>query len=92
MKPSRSIRPISYLKANAAQIIRGFESDPGTILITQNGVAKAVLQDLRTYEDTQEALALLRILAMGADEIRTGNVKPVARAFASIRKRVGGSS
>ena len=86
MKPSRYIRPISYLKANAAEIIRAFESEPGTFVITQNGEAKAVFQDIRTHEETQAALAMLRILATGADDTCKGRVKRVAESFEAVRR------
>ena len=59
------IKPISYFKANAAEIIRTIAEDPEPFVITQNGEAKAVLIDYERYEQEQETLALLKILAAG---------------------------
>ena len=69
MKLSKSIKPISYLKAPASEIIRGMSDDKETI-ITQNGEAKAVLQNIRDYEQTQESLALLKILAQSNQSLK----------------------
>ncbi len=81
MRPSR-IKPISYLKAHAAEILRDLEHEP--LIITQNGHAKAVLQDVHSYEDTQETLALLKILALGNTQIESGNFKPASEVFARL--------
>jgi len=61
------------------------------LFITQNGEAKAVLQDVASYEETQETLALLKVLALGNLEIEAGKVKPLAEVVARLRaKRVAG--
>jgi len=57
------------------------------LVITQNGEAKAVVQDVATYEETQETLALLKILALGNTEIEAGKVKPVGEIIARLRAR-----
>ncbi len=87
MKLSRQIKPISYLKSNAAEVLSRLEADRGVLIITQNGEAKAVLQDVKTFEDTQEALSLLKILALGNEQIRKKTVIPVNKAIKDIRKR-----
>ena len=63
MKPSESIKPISYLKAHASQLIRDISSNKQTVVITQNGEAKVIVQDVKVYEQTQESLAMLKVLA-----------------------------
>ena len=63
MKYSTRIKPISYVKANAAELIRELAENREPLIITQNGEAKAVMQDIATYEQDQETLALLKILA-----------------------------
>jgi len=63
MKPSASIKPISYLKTHTADVVRDVNENRETIIITQNGAAKAIVQDIATYEQTQETLALLKLLA-----------------------------
>lgn len=88
MKTSEAIKPISYLKAHAAEVIREIDETPGTYIITQNGEAKAVLQDIKSYESTQESLALLKILALSAASFKQGKYQPLRAAFANIRKKM----
>ena len=74
MRYSTQIKPISYLKANAADVLDELQENRQPLIITQNGVAKAVMQDLATYEATQETMALLKILALGKQQIEDGKV------------------
>lgn len=62
---SSNIKPISYLKANVAEVLKQLAEEQEPLVITQNGEAKAVLQDVHSYEQTQETLALLKVLALG---------------------------
>jgi len=87
MKLSTQIRPISYLKAHAAEILRELGAQGEPLVITQNGEAKAVLQDIKSFEQTQETLALLKILALGRRQIEKGQVKPAAEVFRRLRER-----
>ena len=87
MKLSSQIRPISYLKANAADIVRHMGERGEPLVITQNGEAKVVLQDIESYERTQEALALLKILALGNRQIEEGKVQPAADVVKRLRAR-----
>ena len=64
MRYSTQVKPISYLKANAAAVLRSLAEQREPMIITQNGEPRAVLQDLVSYEETQETLALLKILAL----------------------------
>ena len=89
MKLSRQVKPITYLKSHAAEMIRGVAESREPYVITQNGEAKAVLQDMATYEQTQETLALLKILALGNSQIEAGKTKPASAVFKSIRERYG---
>lgn len=84
MKSSR-IKPISYVKANAAEVIRELTELREPLVITQNGEATAVMQDVASYEQTQETLALLKILALGNRQIQGGRVVPAAQALARVR-------
>jgi prevent-host-death family protein len=88
MKLSGQVKSISNLKANAAEIVRDLEERRVPLVITQNGEAKAVLQDVASYEQTQETLALLKILALGRAEVEAGKVTPHREVFRNIRKRV----
>ena len=65
MKLSNQIKPISYLKAHAAEIVRQLAEQREPLVITQNGEAKVVIQDIESYEQTLETMALLKILALG---------------------------
>jgi prevent-host-death family protein len=87
MSYSSQIKPISYLKANAAEILTRISEVREPIIITQNGEAKAVLQDLASFEETQETLALLKVLALGNQQVATGKVKPVADVVARLRSK-----
>jgi prevent-host-death family protein len=86
MKPTR-IKPISYVKANAAELIRELKESGEPLVITQNGEATAVMQDVATYEATQETLALLKILALGRRQVEEGRTVPAEEVFRSLRKR-----
>lgn len=84
MKLSTQIKPISYLKSHAAEIVRNFKTDKAPLIITQNGEAKLVVQDIESYEETQETLALLKILALGMKEIEDGETRPAREVFEEI--------
>ena len=87
MRYSSQVKPISYLKANAAEVLTQLTERREPLVITQNGEAKAVLQDVATYEETQETLALLKILALGNAEIEAGKVKPVSEVVVRLRAK-----
>ncbi len=89
MKWSTQIKPISYLKAHAAEIVRHLGDTGKPLVITQNGQAKAVLQDIESYEQTQEALALLKILALGEHQLEVGRTQPAADVFGRLRRKYG---
>jgi prevent-host-death family protein len=90
MRYSTQIKPISYLKANAAEVLQELTEQRKPLVITQNGEAKAVIQDVASYEETQETLALLKILALGNQQVAQGKVKPVADAVKRLRERTKG--
>lgn len=85
MKYSEQIKPISYLKANTAEILRRMAESREPLIITQNGVATAVIQDVASYEQTQETMALLKILALGNRQIEEGKVVPANAAIKRLR-------
>jgi len=87
MRYSTQIKPISYLKANAAEVLDELNQLRKPLIITQNGEAKAVLQDVASYEETQEAMALLKILALGNQQIAQGKVKPIADVVKRLRSQ-----
>ena len=87
MKFSTRVKPISYVKANAAELIRELAEKREPLVITQNGEAKAVMQDVASYEATQETLALLKILALGRRQVEEGKAIPLAEASRRLRAR-----
>lgn len=87
MKYSTQIKPISYLKANAAEVVRELAEKRRPLVITQNGEAKAVIQDVASYEETQETMALLKILALGNRQIEEGRVAPARVALKRLREQ-----
>jgi prevent-host-death family protein len=84
---SSQIKPISYLKANAAEVLAQLAERRQPLVITQNGEAKAVLQDVASFQETQETLALLKILALGNQDVVAGKVKPLADVVARLRDK-----
>jgi prevent-host-death family protein len=84
---STQIKPISYLKANAADVLEELEQHRKPLIITQNGEAKAVIQDVASYEETQETLALLKILALGGQQVERGEVTPIGEAVKRLRAK-----
>lgn len=87
MRYSSQIKPISYLKAHAAEILLQLNTQRQPLIITQNGEAKAVLQDVASYEETQETLALLKILALGNQDIEAGKTRPLAEVANRLRSK-----
>jgi prevent-host-death family protein len=81
------IKPISYLKANAAEVLTNLAEQREPLVITQNGEAKAVLQDIASFEETQETLALLKILALGNQDVAADKTKSAADIVARLRAK-----
>lgn len=88
MKFSESIKSISYLKTHASEVIRDVAENKKTMIITHNGEAKVVLQDVKVFEQTQESLALLKVLALSARNMINKNYKPLDKTFKDVRKKV----
>ncbi|MEA2110211.1 MAG: type II toxin-antitoxin system Phd/YefM family antitoxin [Pseudomonadota bacterium] len=86
MKLSSQIKPISYLKSHTAEIVRNLWKQAEPLIITQNGEAKVVMLDIESYEQTQEALALLKILALGNLQIEKGGFKPATECIRQLRE------
>jgi prevent-host-death family protein len=87
VKYSTRIKSISYLKANAAEIVRDLAEQREPLVITQNGEAKAVIQDVGSYEAAQETMALLKILALGNRQIEEGRVVAPADIIRRLRAK-----
>jgi prevent-host-death family protein len=87
MRYSTNVKSISYVKANAAEVLGRLKEDRSPMLITQNGEACAVLQDVQSYEDTQETLALLKLLALGRQDVDAGRTSSVAEVVERLRDK-----
>ncbi|MCE2439753.1 MAG: type II toxin-antitoxin system Phd/YefM family antitoxin [Candidatus Latescibacteria bacterium] len=87
MKLSSQIKPISYLKAHVSEIVRTLGEQREPMVITQNGEAKVVLQDIDSFEQTQETMALLKMLALGNRQIEAGQVEAAADVITRLRER-----
>jgi prevent-host-death family protein len=86
MKFSSHIKPISYLKSHTAEIVKEISESREPLLITQNGEAKLVVMDVKSYEEQEETFALLKILALGNQQIEQGNFRDVEEVFSELDK------
>jgi prevent-host-death family protein len=87
MRYSAQVKPISYLKANAAEVLLDLAERREPMVITQNGEAKAVVQDIASYEQTQETLALLKLLALGNRDIEADRTMPARAVIERLRAK-----
>jgi len=88
MELRKDIKPISYFKAHAAEIIRELNEQHGTMIITQHGEAKAVIQDISEYERIQEAMALLKMVAQGQKDYEEGKTIPADQILDELEDRI----
>jgi prevent-host-death family protein len=86
MKMSEAVKSISYLKANAASMIEEINRDQKTYVITQNGEAKVIVQDIKVYEKTQETMTMLKLLAMTRDKSK--DAKGINETFTDLRNEL----
>ncbi|MEN4920980.1 type II toxin-antitoxin system Phd/YefM family antitoxin [Achromobacter spanius] len=84
MKYSTQVKPISYLKSHTAEIVTTLTQTREPLLITQNGEAKLVVMDVQSYEEQEQAFALLQLLAHGRKEIEEGRITPASEVFTQI--------
>jgi len=85
MRLGGRVRSISYLKAHAAELIRDVTERQEPLVITQNGEARAVLIDVNTYDQMQETVALIKLLALADRQVEEGMLEPAADAIAAYR-------
>ncbi|MDR0313620.1 MAG: type II toxin-antitoxin system Phd/YefM family antitoxin [Treponema sp.] len=82
------IKPISYIKTNAADMMKYVTDRRSPIVITQNGEAKAVLVDIKTYQETLDAFALLHLIKIAEKDIQNGDFEPSEKVFSDLRKEI----
>ena len=84
MNISTDIKPVTYLKAKAADLLKQINETHRPVIITQNGEPKAVLQDPKSYEDMRNAIGMLKLISQGEGDIRKGKVKSQGDVFKDI--------
>lgn len=89
MQLHSDIKPISWLKNNAKQMVESVAETGNPMVITQNGEAKAVVMNVRDYDQMQQSLALLRMLADSSADVDAGNLRDSDDVFADIRNMIG---
>lgn len=82
------IRPISYIKTNAAQILKRVNETRNPIVIIQNGEAKAVLLDTESYQEMLSAISILKLLSQSEKEIEDGRILKNDEVFRELREGV----
>ena len=90
MRMSERVKPISYFKANAAEILADLAETREPMAITVNGEVKAIVQDIRSYEDAEETMALLHILTLAEKDIAAGRTRPAREVIAELMSRYDG--
>jgi prevent-host-death family protein len=84
MNISRDIKPITYLKSRAADLLKQINETHRPVVITQNGEPKAVLQDPESYENMRNAIGILKLISQGEEDIRKGKSKAQDELFTEI--------
>ncbi len=88
MNITEDIKPVTYLKNQAADVLKQINETQRPMIITQNGEPKAVLQDTVSYQNMRNAIGLLKLISQGEDDIKQGKVKSQDTVFAELEKRV----
>ena len=88
MNLTEDIQPITYLKSNAANLLQQVNDTHRPVIITQNGIARGVLQDPESFENTQNALSMLKLMVQGETDIRAGRLADQEEVFSRIRGRI----
>ncbi|MBV5321954.1 MAG: type II toxin-antitoxin system Phd/YefM family antitoxin [Sulfuricurvum sp.] len=84
MQLMNDIKPVTYLKSRAADVLKHINETHRPMIITQNGEAKAVIQDPQSYEDMKNAISLLKLLSFAEEDIKNGNVQSEEDVFRSV--------
>ena len=86
MTRKTSIKPITYMKTNAADILAAVSQTRQPIIITHNGEGKMVIQDIESYQSAKETIAMLKLAALGRKSVERGRIKPARKAFENIER------
>ena len=88
MKLSEAVQPISYVKSHAAEVVERICETGEPVIVTQNGRARVIIQDLQTYEKTQETLAVLELARQGDRDVEVGRSRPLGESLESLREQI----
>jgi prevent-host-death family protein len=88
MRLTEDIKPVTYMKTRAAELLKKVNDSRRPVVITQNGEARAVVLDVDTYEALRDAKLLLQLAAQGEADLQAGRVVPQQEALARVRSRL----
>ena len=88
MNITNDIKPITYLKSRAADVLKQINETHRPVIITQNGEPRAVLQDPESYENMRNAIGLLKLLSQGEEDIKSGKTRSQEGVFANLEQRL----
>jgi PHD/YefM family antitoxin component YafN of YafNO toxin-antitoxin module len=88
MNLKEDVRPVTFLKENVSSLLDQLDETRRPVVITQNGSARAVIQDVQTYEQTRRAISMLKLAAQGEADARSGNVRPAVEVFKQLRHQL----
>ena len=88
MDSKKDIRPVTYLKNHAADLLSQINESQRPVYITQKGETRAVLQDPKSYEQMRSAIGLLKLTALGEEDVRSGKIKDQDQVFADLETRL----
>ena len=88
MNLAEDIQPITYLKSHAANLLQQVNDTHRPVIITQNGVARGILQDPQSFENMKNALSMLKLMVQGEADIRAGRLADQTEVFSRIKARI----
>lgn len=88
MNLTDDIQPVTYLKSHAAQLLEQINETHRPVIITQNGIARAILQDPQSYESMCNALTMLKLLVQGEADVRASRHVDQDEFFARVERRL----
>ena len=88
MNITNDIRPVTYLKSRAADLLKQINDTHRPVIITQNGEPKAVLQDPESFENMRNAIGILKLISMGEEDIKNGNILEQKSVFKNIEDKL----
>jgi prevent-host-death family protein len=88
MRWKEDIKPVTYMKSRAAELLRTVHETRRPVVITQNGEPKGVLVDVASYQELRDAVLLMKLIAQGEADVRAGRTLPQAEVFQRLRGRL----